>query len=163
MIALVRHGLCDVGPALTDPLIAAGVALRAAANAQIPVCHPERPHIDRIDIAMLTGPPTRDADARSIVVLGDGQADRSPCGTGTCARMAVLHAGGALAVGQAWRHQSSIGTVFDAQILSTTTVGEYSAVVPWISCVPYLTGFSDLVVARGDPVGFGFSLQSQHA
>ena len=156
-------GFADVGPALTDPLIAAGVALRSAANAQIPVCHPERPHIDRIDIAMLTGPPTAAANARSIVVLGDGQADRSPCGTGTCARMAVLHAKGALAVGQAWRHQSSIGTVFDARILSTATVGKYSAVVPWISCVPYLTGFSDLVVAHDDPVGYGFSLQAPDA
>jgi proline racemase len=92
-------GFDDVGPAMTDPLIAAGVALRAAANEKIPVCHPDLPHIDRIDIAMLTGGPTAAADARSIVVLGDGQADRSPCGTCTCARMAVLHAKGALAVG----------------------------------------------------------------
>jgi proline racemase len=92
-------GFDDVGPAMTDPLIAAGVALRAAANEKIPVCHPDLPHIDRIDIAVLTGGPTAAADARSIVVLGDGQADRSPCGTCTCARMAVLHAKGALAVG----------------------------------------------------------------
>lgn len=156
-------GFADVGPALTDPLIAAGVALRAAANDQVAVRHPELPHIDRIDIAMLTGAPTADADARSIVVLGDGQVDRSPCGTGTCARMAVLHAKGALAVEQPWRHQSSIGTVFDARILSETTVGDFAAVVPWISCVPFLTGFSELVVARGDPVGFGFSLISPDA
>ena len=150
-------GFPDVDPHRTTALIEAGVALRAAANEQIKVRHPLLPHIDRIDIAMLTDAPSgTHADGRNIVILGQAQADRSPCGTGTCARLAVLHARGELAIGQTYRHESSIRTVFDAVILSRTTVADLPAIVPQIACRPFLTGFSEFVIDPDDPVGTGF-------
>jgi proline racemase len=152
-------GFASIDPEHTNALISAGIALREAANAQIPVRHPTLAHIDRIDIAMLTAAPSGDhADARNIVILGAAQADRSPCGTGTCARMAVLHAKGQLKTGARFRHESSIGTVFDSVVLGETTVGNVKAVIPQIACRPFITGFNELVVDPDDPVAFGFIL-----
>jgi proline racemase len=150
-------GFHSIDPEHTHALIQAGIALREAANAQIPVQHPVLAHIRRIDIAMLTAAPTGPhADARNIVILGAAQADRSPCGTGTCARMAVLHAKGLLKTGERFRHESSIRTVFDSVVLGETTVGGLEAVIPQIACRPFITGFNELVVDPDDPVAFGF-------
>jgi proline racemase len=152
-------GFASIDPEHTNDMIAAGIALREAANGQITVRHPTLAHIQRIDIAMLTGEPTGPhADARNIVILGAAQADRSPCGTGTCARMAVLHAKGLLETGERFRHESSIRTVFDSVVLGTTHVGGLPAIIPQIACRPFITGFNELVVDPDDPVGFGFSL-----
>ncbi|MGL4404584.1 MAG: proline racemase family protein, partial [Notoacmeibacter sp.] len=135
-------GFASVDPEHTTRMIEAGIALRNAANDQIKVQHPLLPHINRIDIAMLTaGPSGPHADARNVVILGAAQADRSPCGTGTCARMAVLHAKGQLKTGEQFRHESSIRTVFDSVVLSQTKVGAFAAVIPQIACRPFLTGF----------------------
>ena len=153
----VDMGFASIDPENTSRLIEAGIAMRNAANDQIKVQHPLLPHINRIDIAMFTAAPTgTHADARNVVILGAAQADRSPCGTGTCARMAVLHAKGELKTGQRFRHESSIRTVFDSVVLSETKVGTLNAVIPQIACRPFLTGFSELVVDEDDPVAFGF-------
>jgi proline racemase len=152
-------GFSSIDPEHTNALIAAGIALREAANAQVPVQHPTLPHIRRIDIAMLTaGPSGPHADARNIVILGAAQADRSPCGTGSCARMAVLHAKGLLATGERFRHESSIRTVFDCVVRGETEVGGLKAVIPQIACRPFITGFNELVVDPDDPVWDGFVL-----
>ncbi|KIC15822.1 proline racemase family protein [Leisingera sp. ANG-DT] len=152
-------GIDSVGPENTNRLIGAGVALRSAANEQLSYEHPELSHINRIDIAMLTGPVSGPhADARNIVILGDAQADRSPCGTGTCARIAVEFARKRVAVGEMFRHESSIGTVFDAKVLETTKVGSFDAVIPQIACRPFITAFSDFVYDPQDPLRGGFTL-----
>ncbi len=152
-------GLESIDPEHTTELIRAGIALREAANEQIPVQHPTRKHITTIDICMLTAPPSGDhADARNIVILGEAQADRSPCGTGTCARMAVMHRKGQLAVGQPFRHESSIRSVFLGEIVGETEIGGIPAVVPKISCRPFLTGFHQFVIDPEDPFAEGFSL-----
>ena len=152
-------GIQSLEPSQTDALIKAGVTLRSAANEQLSYQHPELPHINRIDIAMLTGAPSGPhADARNIVVLGDAQADRSPCGTGTCARLAVEHARGRLQPHERFRHESSIRTLFDAEILSCTKVGPFDAIIPQIACRPFLTAFSDFVYDPDDPLRGGFVL-----
>jgi len=152
-------GFENVDPEHTTELIRAGIALREAANEQIPVQHPTKKHINTIDICMLTAPPSGDhADARNIVILGEAQADRSPCGTGTCARMAVMHRKGQLAVGQEFRHESSICSVFRGEIVGETEIGGIPAVVPKITCRPFLTGFHQFVIDPDDPFGEGFSL-----
>ncbi|MER9600962.1 proline racemase family protein [Mesorhizobium sp. M0243] len=152
-------GFQSIDPEHTTDLIKAGVALRAAARQQFQFQHPEQPHINGIDLAMLTAPASGpETDARNIVILGQAQADRSPCGTGTCARMAVEHAKGRLGIQERFRHESSIRTFFDARILATTKVGALPAVVPEISCRPFLTGFSEFVVDPDDPLGAGFML-----
>ncbi|MER8428416.1 proline racemase family protein [Mesorhizobium sp. M1403] len=152
-------GFQSIDPQHTTDLIKAGVALRTAAREQFRFQHPEHPHINGIDLAMLTAPASSSVtDARNIVILGRAQADRSPCGTGTCARMAVEHAKGRLGVDERFRHESSIRTYFDARILETTKVGSLAAVIPEISCRPFLTGFSEFIVDPDDPLGNGFIL-----
>lgn len=149
----------SIDPAHTHELIQVGIAVRAAANRQIAVQHPVKTHIRTIDICMITAPPSGPhADARNIVILGEAQSDRSPCGTGTCARMAVLHRKGQLAIHQPFRHESSIRSVFHGEIIDETKVGTIPAIIPKISCRPFITGFNQLVIDPEDPFAEGFSL-----
>lgn len=152
-------GIESIGPQHTQSLIQTGVKIREAANQQINVLHPEQPHINRIDICMITAPPSGPhADGRNIVILGDAQADRSPCGTGTCARLAVLHRKGKLKPGTIYRHESSINSLFDAVILEETTVGTLPAIIPKISCRPFITGEHRFIIHPDDPFCEGFVL-----
>ncbi len=152
-------GLKSIDPEHTDELIKIGIAVRTAANEQIKVQHPVKTHIQAIDICMITAPPSGPhADARNIVILGEAQADRSPCGTGTCARMALMHRKGLLPVGKEFRHESSIRSVFKGEILEETRVGDFPAIIPKISCRPFLTGFHSFVIDPDDPFAEGFAL-----
>lgn len=152
-------GVISIDPEHTNELIKLGIAIRSAANRQIPVQHPVQRHIRAIDICMITAPPSGPhADARNIVILGEAQADRSPCGTGTCARMAVLHRKGLLRLNQPFRHESSIRSVFRGDIIAETRVGNMPAIIPRISCRPFLTGFHRFVIDAEDPFAEGFAL-----
>lgn len=145
--------------------------IKAAAAEQLPVVHPEQPGFAGITIAELTGPAHDPAnDARNVVTVSTGKLDwtrpatwtgaidRSPCGTGTSARMAVLHAKGQLAVGDTFRHEGILGTVFAGQVLETTTVGTYEAIVPSITGRAWITGFATYVVDPTDPFPDGFTV-----
>ncbi len=152
-------GIRSIDPEHTTDLIELGIAVRTAANEQIKVQHPAMTHIRTIDVCMITAPPSGvHADGRNIVILGEAQADRSPCGTGTCARMALLHRKGKLAKGQVFRHESSIRSVLKGEILAETRVGTFPAVIPQISCRPFLTGFHAFVIDPDDPFAEGFVL-----
>ncbi len=108
---------------------------------------------------MITAPPSGPhADARNIVIIGKDQADRSPCGTGTCARMAVLHRKGQFGLNQIFRHESPIHSVFKGGIVAETFVGDKPAIIPRISCRPFLTGFHQFVIDYDDPFAEGFVL-----
>ena len=87
-----------------------------------------------------------------------GAIDRSPCGTGTSARMAVLHATGHLAIGDDFRHEGILGTVFTGRLLEETRVGEQAAVVPQITGSAWITGIADYVVDPTDPFPDGFTV-----
>jgi proline racemase len=87
-----------------------------------------------------------------------GVLDRSPCGTGTCARMATLHARGKLAIGQDFRHESVLGTLFTGRLLEETQVGPYRAVVPTITGTAWITGFAQYVVDPTDPFPNGWTV-----
>ncbi len=145
--------------------------IKAAAQEQLPVTHPEQPGFTGITIAELSAPPTRaDADLKTAVTVSTGKLDwnrpatwtgaidRSPCGTGTCAKMATLHAKGRLAIGQDFRHEGILGTVFTGRLVSETKVGSYPAVVPTLSGQAWITGFSSYVVDDEDPFPDGFTV-----
>ncbi|KKK71490.1 hypothetical protein LCGC14_2913390, partial [marine sediment metagenome] len=121
--------------------------------------------------ALLSGPPTHpEAHRRNAVVVstgtGDwdkphtwgGALDRSPCGTGTCAKMAVLHAKGQLGLEEDFCHESVLGTLFTGRLLRETKVGDYDAVVPTLSGRAWITGFADYVVDAEDPFPEGFTV-----
>jgi proline racemase len=84
--------------------------------------------------------------------------DRSPCGTGTCAKMAVLHAKGRLGLGEDFRHEGILGTVFTGRLVEETRVGDRTAVVPTITGEAWITGFASYVVDETDPFPEGFTV-----
>jgi proline racemase len=148
-----------------------GQMLKTAAAEQLPVVHPEQPGFNGVTISQLSGPPSRsEAHARNAVVVSTGQLDwdrpatwtgaidRSPCGTGTCAKMAVLHARGQLPLGQDFHHEGILGTIFTGRLLEQTRVGEYPAVVPAITGQAWITGISNYLIDAEDPFPEGFTI-----
>jgi proline racemase len=143
--------------------------IKAAAAEQLPVVHPDQAGFAGITIAQLSGPPHDPAnDRRNVVTVSTGKLDwsrpatwtgaidRSPCGTGTSARMAVLHAKGQLGVGDSFRHEGILGTVFTGRVLEETSIGPYRAIVPSITGQAWITGFANYVVDPTDPFPDGY-------
>lgn len=152
-------------------IVRIGEMIKAAAREQLPVAHPENPGIRGITIAELTAPPTRpEAAAKNAVVVSTGELDwnrpatwtgaldRSPCGTGTCARMAVLHAKGKLALNQPFPHEGILETIFTGCLVRETRVGKYPAVVPTLTGSAWITGFAHYVLDPDDPFPEGFTV-----
>ena len=138
-----------------------GMRAREAANARLPVRHPEIPGSDHINIATLLARP-RDPDAayRNVHVFGPGQFDRSPGGTGNCARLAVLHRKRALIPDRRVRIESVTGGIFAARMLGETEVGGQPAIVPEITGSAHITGFHQFPLDPRDRLAHGFSMQS---
>lgn len=149
-------------------IVRAGEMIKAATREQLPVVHPENPAVSGVTIAQLSAPALGRADRRNTVVVSTGKLewdrpsswtgtlDRSPCGTGTCAKMAALYAKGLLPLGQAFVHEGILGTTFTGTLVAETTVGEYRAVVPTLSGRAWITGFAQYVVSDDDPFPDGF-------
>jgi len=152
-------------------IVRIGEMIKAAAKEQCPIVHPEQPGFDGVTIAQLSGPPLKDdADWQNAVVVSTGELDwnkpstwtgaidRSPCGTGTCAKMATLYAKGKLALNQDFRHAGVLGTVFTGRIVEETQVGKYRAVVPTLGGQAWITGMATYVVDPDDPFPDGFTV-----
>jgi proline racemase len=152
-------------------IVRAGEMIKAAAREQLPCAHPENPGIHGVTIAQLWAPPARaDATRKNAVVVSTGtldwqrpetwtgSIDRSPCGTGTCAAMAVLHAKGELALDEDFVHEGILGTVFGGRVVAEARVGDYAAVVPTLSGQAWITGFASYVLDETDPFPEGFTV-----
>jgi proline racemase len=144
--------------------------IRQAAIEQLPVAHPDYPGVG-ITISQLSGP-TDDprADWKNAVTMPTGPLswddpatwtgaiDRCPCGTGTCAKMAVLHAKGELPLHQDFRHQGILGTVFTGSLVGTTRIGEQAAVIPTLAGTSWIHGINTIVLDHDDPFPEGYTL-----
>lgn len=170
--------LCDaeqagvsLEPGSGAEIVRIGEMIKAAARDQLPVTHPENADISGVTIGALTGAALGDrSDSRNAVVISTGSfdwddpqtwtgvLDRSACGTGTCARMAVLHARGVLGIDEPFVHESVMGTTFTGRLVATTSVGPYAAVLPEITGQGWITGFSNYVVDPSDPFPHGFAV-----
>ena len=152
-------------------IVRAGEMIKAAAREQLPVVHPENPEIAGVTISQLSGPPSNPAAARKNVVIVStgnldwerpetwtGSIDRSPCGTGTCAKMAALHAKGELGRNEDFVHEGILGTTFTGRLIRETKVGHYAAVVPTLSGRAWITGLSHYVVDAEDPFPDGYTV-----
>ncbi|MBQ8144254.1 MAG: proline racemase family protein [Butyricicoccus sp.] len=141
-----------------------------AAQQQIHVTHPNYPDI-KITQVELSGPTDNpNADRKNAVRVGSGTVDldnpatwkgaidRCPCGTGTCAKMAVLHAKGQLPLHQKFRHEGILGTVYTGELIGTTKIGEYDAVIPTVSGESWIYGYNTLVLDPSDPFTNGFTV-----
>jgi len=136
-----------------------GILIRDIVNRDVSVQHPVLSHIKTVDLVEIYDEPTNKiANYKNIVVFGNGNVDRSPCGTGTSAKMAALHHKGHLKVGENFVYESILGTLFTGRIMDTTEVGTYPAVIPQITASAYITGFNHFVIDEDDPVKFGFTL-----
>ncbi|MNT63623.1 Proline racemase [compost metagenome] len=119
--------------------------------------HPEIPVIRGLThIEFYSDPESPSANCRNAVVVPPGGIDRSPCGTGTSAKAAVLYAKGELKKGQEFLHESIVGSVFRAKVVEETTVGSLPAVIPEISGSAWITGFHQFVMQDQDQLNKGF-------
>jgi proline racemase len=145
--------------------------LKAAAREQLPVVHPQNAAIRDITIGQLYGPArSPGATRRNAVTVSSGEfdwdrpatwtgvLDRSPCGTGTCAAMAVLHAKGELAIGEDFVHESIVGSLFTGRLVEEAMLGDQAAVVPTITGSGWITGIAQYVVDPTDPFPEGFTV-----
>lgn len=146
-------------------------AMRHAAAEQYPVSHPENDDLRGPTIGMINAPPVDEGThGRGAISVSSGPfdpakpmaltgaLDRSPCGTGTCAKMAVLHAKGLLGVGEDYVNASPIGTRFTGRIERLTKVGGYDAIVPSLSGRGWISGVSQWMLDPSDPFPEGFTI-----
>jgi proline racemase len=142
-------------------LVEVGERIKLAAADQLPSMHPENPGIHTINQTLFAGPLLERNGAKvakNAVVVSPGRIDRSPCGTGSSARMALMHARGELAVGEAFTHLSILDTEFACRIEGATTVGTIDAVYTQVSGRAWLTGVSYYGSDPEDPFPHGYRL-----
>jgi proline racemase len=146
-------------PKEASRLVEIGERIRAAIEARVPLVHPGMPEARGLLYVQFHEPARRpDARYRNAVVVAPAGLDRSPCGTGTSARLANLHARGRLGVGEAFGHESIIGTLFTGRIAALTDVAGTPAVVPEITGRAWMTGQGTLRLDPSDPFPGGFLL-----
>jgi proline racemase len=148
-----------IAPEYASELVILGTQIWQTVNEQVSVQHPEKPEINCVNFVEFSGPSTHPGvTIKNAVVAPPLGMDRSPCGTGTCAKMATLHAKGELALNQQFVHESIIGTLFYGELIEETQVGEYRAVVPTIRGSAYIMGIQHFVLDPEDPFPAGFFL-----
>jgi proline racemase len=142
-------------------LVELGERIKAAAAEQIPAVHPENPEIHTINQTLFAGPfvdKGAEIHSHNAVIVSPGRIDRSPCGTGTSARMAIMHARGQMKAGQTLVHESLIGTKFYGRILEELTINGAPAIRPEIAGQAWITAFHHYVLDPTDPFPNGFRL-----
>lgn len=150
----------DIEDHSAGELVAWSPVLRQRLNQKYGFAHPENPAINRLSHILWTGKPRHaDADARNAVFYGDKAIDRSPCGTGTSARMAQLAARGRLKTGDAFVHESIIGSLFRGRVEGETSVAGRPAIVPSIGGWARTTGYNTIFIDDRDPFAHGFVVQ----
>ncbi|MBL1066408.1 proline racemase family protein [Streptomyces sp. 7-21] len=157
IVPLERLGL-PFNRAAANELLAAGLAVMRAINEQRPPRHPERPDITGCHHVYLEAPGSTAAHSRHAMVIHPGWFDRSPCGTGTSARMAQLHARGLLPLQREFVNESFIGSRFTGRLLGETAVGGVPAVLPAITGRAWVTGTAQYHLDPTDPFPAGFLL-----
>ena len=149
----------DIADYTAADLIRWSPVLRQRLNEQHTFVHPDNPTIRGLSHIEWTGQPSHpEAHARNAVFYGDKAIDRSPCGTGTSARMAQWAAQGKLDVGDVFVHESIIGSLFRGRVEAKTTVGDHEAIIPSIEGWARVTGFNTLFIDDDDPYAHGFQV-----
>jgi proline racemase len=137
----------------------AGMEIKHAIEAALTIAHPLEPALQGVYGTIFTGPPSDDtADLRNVTIFADAEVDRSPCGTGTAAVMAVVDAMRLLDDEKPFVHESLIGTRFTGRVASRTVVGELEAIVPEIEGSAWITGEHTFLVDENDPLKAGFRI-----
>lgn len=146
----------EVLPKNAAALTGLGMEIKRAVEREIEVVHPDEPELRGIYGTIFSEPPRAGGDGRNITIYAEGAVDRSPCGTGTSAKLACLYADGRIARGRPYVHESVIGTTFTGRVLDETSVGPFPAVETEITGRGFLTGFQQFVVDPEDVTAGGF-------
>lgn len=158
-IVEVQNGFPGLEKFTAGQLISWSRELRSQLNREHEFVHPENPTINGLSHILWTGQPTRpDSTARNAVFYGDKAIDRSPCGTGTSARMAQWFAKNRLAVGDKFIHESIIGSQFTGRVEAETTVAGRRAMIPSIEGWAIVTGLNTIFIDDDDPFAHGFQV-----
>ena len=160
------YAICDaeatglaVTPDRLNDLRELSVDIRAAVEGAVKVVHPLEPGLNGIYGTIFTGPPNSSAaDLRNVTVFADREVDRSPCGSGTAAVMAVLDAMGMLPSDHVFTHESIVDTTFRGRVLERVLVGDLPAIVPEIEGSASITGEHTFIVTDEDVLAEGFRL-----
>ncbi|APX72197.1 proline racemase family protein [Companilactobacillus allii] len=137
-----------------------GMKVLHAVNEQVKVQHPELSHIKTVDLVEMYGEPKDDESTlQNVVVFGDGQVDRSPCGTGTSAKLATLYSKDKLKMNEKFVYESILETKFYGRVVEETKAGNIPAIIPEITGSAWITGFNNLVFDPTDPLTNGFELK----
>jgi 4-hydroxyproline epimerase len=154
-----QAGYRDMADFTAGQLVQMSPMLRKNLNARYTFQHPENPTIKGLSHILWTGAPKAPAaHARNAVFYGDKAIDRSPCGTGTSARMAQLAAKGKLKVGDGFVHESIIGSLFKGRVTAAAKVGNYEAIVPSVEGWARITGYNTIFIDDRDPYKHGFQV-----
>lgn len=143
-----------------DQLVDLGMKIIDAANEQLEVVHPSRSDVNTVDVTEFydSGIKNGKARGRGMVVYGESHMDRSPCGTGTAAKLALLHHYGKIKMHQAYINSSPLGTSFDAELVSKTKIGQFDALITRITGRAWVTGLHQFVLDETDPFQQGYIL-----
>ncbi|MCO6055560.1 proline racemase family protein [Pseudomonas sp. MOB-449] len=151
----------QLNPSEARDLVDLGQRIKTAAAEQLEVSHPLNPEIPGITQTEFTGPLRRENGvlvSKNAVIVSPGRCDRSPCGTGSSARLASLYAKGQIKEGELLVHESITGSRFDCSVVGTTKVGKYDAVIPSIGGQAWVTGLYQMGIDPTDPYQNGFTL-----
>ena len=158
ILPVERLGM-ELVPSNVGKLVERGIAFRDAAREQLEISHPTELDINPLHgVEMYVDNPSPGVHARNIMTFAQHSFDRSPCGTGTSARLALLHAQGRLGVGEEFIHESILGTVFRSRIVEESRVDGYPAIIPEVTGSAYLTGSHQFYIDSRDPLKEGFLL-----
>ncbi|KAK9416946.1 putative Proline racemase [Seiridium unicorne] len=153
-----------IEPDKAETLVEYGERIKKAIQANYTPIHPENANIKGVTAVEFTEPLQDHSGGKravNTVVVSPGRVDRSPCGTGTCARMAVLHKRGLLREGDSFLHVSIAGSEFQCKITGTTKVGEFAAISPRVKGSAWITGTQQVMLDPTDPFPVGFRLSDQ--
>lgn len=148
----------DLAPANSRRLISLGMAVIEKANRAFRVYHPERPEVNTVDVTEFYDDDPKTGAGTSVVIYGESHMDRSPCGTGTTAKMTLLHHRGELAPGRVYTNASPLGTVFKGRIVKTVSIGKFDGIVGQVRGNAQITGYHRFVLDDRDPFPKGFLL-----
>ncbi len=139
-------------------LIAASVVIRQAVADQLDIVHPEQPHINQCYQVQFISSQTDTGDYKQTILSPPGAIDRSPCGTGTCARLASLYTNGEIGLNDMRKFEGILGTCFEGQVIDAEVRNDVTYVTPRVRGSAYITGYHQFVLAEQDPFPGGFRL-----
>lgn len=144
-----------------DKITDLGMKLREQINREQEVKHPEL-NISNVDLVEFYGETSTDANLKNCVIFGNAQADRSPCGTGTSAKLAFLYSKGEIDLNNKFVYESITGSMFVGKAIKELEIGKFNGIIPEITGSAYITGMNSWVLDDNDPLVYGFLLGSNN-